>query len=99
MTPESELIVSVPNSFALLANLRFSLDRFHDGAEHVAAYSKFNLMTVLKRHRFQLAELYSCYDRPPTSRVQRTKFALGIPVFRLLPERGGTLLGVAKTAL
>jgi 2-polyprenyl-3-methyl-5-hydroxy-6-metoxy-1,4-benzoquinol methylase len=96
MAPESELIVSVPNSFALLANLRFTLGRFRDGAQHVATFSKFNLMTLLGRHGFSLTELYTCYDRPPSSRKQQIQFALGTPILRLLAERGGTLLAVAK---
>lgn len=96
MAPESELIVSVPNSFALLANLRFTFGRFRDGAQHVATFSKFNLMTLLGRHGFSLTELYTCYDQPPRSRKQRIQFALGTPILRLLAERGGTLLAVAR---
>jgi 2-polyprenyl-3-methyl-5-hydroxy-6-metoxy-1,4-benzoquinol methylase len=96
MGSRSELIVSVPNSFALLANLRFAMGRFQDGAQHVASFSKFNLQTLLARHGFELKELYTAFDRPPTSRAGRIKFALGIGLFRLLPERGGTLLCTAK---
>ncbi len=98
MEPTSELIVSVPNPFALLVNLRFTMGRFQDGAQHVASFSKFNLQTLLERHGFELKELYAAYDRPPTSRTSRIKFALGIRLFKLLPERGGTLLCTAKRA-
>jgi 2-polyprenyl-3-methyl-5-hydroxy-6-metoxy-1,4-benzoquinol methylase len=96
MGPTSELIVSVPNSFALLANLRFTMGRFQDGAQHVASFSKFNLQTLLERHGFELKELYTAYDRPPTSCTRRIKLALGIGLFKLFPERGGTLLCTAK---
>jgi hypothetical protein len=51
---------------------------------------------LLMRHHFRVTELYTAYDRPPTSYKQRLKFALGIPVFKLFPERGGTLLMVTK---
>jgi len=95
MGPTSELIVSVPNSFALLANLRFTMGRFKDGAQHVASFSKFNLQTLLERHGFELKELYTAYNRPPTSRTSRIKVALEIGLFKLLPERGGTLLCTA----
>jgi 2-polyprenyl-3-methyl-5-hydroxy-6-metoxy-1,4-benzoquinol methylase len=99
MGPQSELIVSTPNSFALLANLKFTLGYFEEGAQHVASFSKFNLITLLERHGFSVAELHTCYDRPPASRRQRILFALGTTLFRLFPERGGTLLAVAtKTA-
>jgi SAM-dependent methyltransferase len=96
MATTSELIVSVPNSFALLANLRFTMGRFQDGAQHVATFSKFNLQTLLERHGFELKELYTAYDHPAFSRPERIKLALGVPFFRLLPERGGTLLAIAK---
>jgi SAM-dependent methyltransferase len=98
MEPESELIVSVPNPFGLLANLRFTLGRFRDGAQHVAAFSKFNLVTLLERHGLQVRELYTCFDQPPVSLRQRLLFGLGIPFFRYLPDRGGTLLCVARLA-
>jgi len=98
MTAKSELIISVPNSFALLANVRFTLGCFRDGDQHVATFSKFNLLTLLERHHFRVTELYTGYDRPPTSYTQRIKFAVGIPFFKLLPDRGGTLLCVAKLA-
>jgi len=99
MGPASALIVSVPNSFGLLANLRFTFGRFREGAQHVVAFSKFNLVTLLQRHGFQVIELYSAYDRPPASLKQRLLFALGVPFFRLFPERGGTLMCVARLAL
>jgi 2-polyprenyl-3-methyl-5-hydroxy-6-metoxy-1,4-benzoquinol methylase len=95
MTPKSELIVSVPNAFAVLANVRFTLGSFRDGAQHVATFSKFNLMTLLSRHGFSLTELYTCYDQPPRSSKQKIQFALGAPILRMLAERGGTLLAVA----
>jgi SAM-dependent methyltransferase len=96
MKPASELIVSVPNPFGLLANLRFTLGRFRDGAQHVAAFSKFNLVTLLERHGLQITELYTCFDRPPFSGRRRLVLGLGIPFFRYFPERGGTLLCVAR---
>ena len=65
MGPASEIIVSVPNSVGLLANLRFTLGRFRARAQHVGSFSKFNLVTLLQRHGFQVTELYTAYDRPP----------------------------------
>jgi len=96
MTPSSQLIISVPNSFALLANLRFCLGRFREGTQHVASFSKFNIETLVERHGFHLKELYSAYDQPPTTWEGRIKLAWGAPFFKLLPERGGTLLAVAS---
>ncbi len=96
VTPASELIVSVPNSFALLANIRFALGQFREGAQHVASFSKFNLLTLLARHGFLITELYTCYDRPPFSSRQQLKLTIGTPFFKILPEWGGTLLAIAK---
>ncbi|MGH9761543.1 MAG: methyltransferase domain-containing protein, partial [Blastocatellia bacterium] len=96
MTDQSELIISTPNAFALLANARYSLGRYREGAEHVAAYSKFTLPTLLERHDLKLMELFTCYDRPPES--GKVRFALGVRCFKMVPERGGTLLAVARSA-
>lgn len=94
MTDQSELIISTPNAFALLANVRYSLGRYREGAEHVAAYSKFTLPTLLERHQLKLTELFTCYTRPPER--GKLRFSLGVGCFKMVPERGGTLLAVAK---
>jgi SAM-dependent methyltransferase len=96
MSPQSELIISTPNAFALLANVRFTLGRFREGNEHVAAYSKFTLPALLERHHFRMAELYTCFNRPPQSLTGRVKFSVGTPFFKTMPDRGGTLLAVAR---
>jgi hypothetical protein len=98
MSDDSELVISTPNAFSLLTNVRFTLGRFRDGAEHVAHYSKFALSTLLERHHLETTEFFTCFDRPPQSWIQRFRFALGIPVFKIAPERGGTLLCVARRA-
>jgi len=96
MSPQSELIISTPNAFSLLANARFTLGRFREGNEHVAAYSKFTLLALLDRHRLQVTEIYTCFDRPPQSWKERVKFSIGTLFFKGMPERGGTLLAVAR---
>jgi SAM-dependent methyltransferase len=96
MSPRSELILSTPNAFALLANVRFTLGRFHEGNEHVAAYSKFTLPALLERHHLRMTELYTCFNRPPQSWTGRLKFSIGTPFFKAMPDRGGTLLAVAR---
>jgi len=97
MSPASAIIYT-PNAFGLLGNLRFTLSRFHEGGEHVAAYSKYTLANLLERHRLTITALHTCYDRPPRSRKQRLQFGVGIPYFKLFPERGGTLIVMAKRA-
>jgi SAM-dependent methyltransferase len=97
MAPHSELIITTPNAFALLANIRYTLGRFREGNEHVAAYSKLTLPAILERHHLRMTELYTCFNHPPLSRKERIKLSIGIPFFKAMPDRGGTLLAVAKS--
>ena len=97
MAPHSELIISTPNAFSLLANIRFTVGRFREGNEHVAAYSQITLPALLERHQIKMTELYTCFNRPPRSWNKRFAFALGIPFFKVMPDRGGTLLAVARS--
>jgi hypothetical protein len=99
MTPQSSVIISTPNSFSLLANIRFSLGSYREGAEHVTVFSKLTLTHLLERHGYQVRELYTCYHRPPQTGIARLKLKVGAPFFHLLPERGGTLLLTASATL
>ena len=96
MDEKSELIISTPNTFALLANIRFTLGRFREGDEHVTGYSKFTLKALLERHGYEMTEFFTCYDKPPLSRSRKLAFSIGVPYFKVMPERGGTLLAVSK---
>lgn len=96
MNEKSEMIISTPNTFALLSNIRFTLGRFREGDEHVTGYSKFTLQALLTRHGFKMTELFTCYDKPPVLWKQRVEFAVGVPFFKAMPERGGTLLAVSR---
>lgn len=98
MNKKSEMIISTPNSFALLSNIRFTLGRFREGEEHVTGYSKFTLQALLARHGFEMTELFTCYDKPPVAWKQKVEFAVGVPFFKAMPERGGTLLAVSRKA-
>jgi SAM-dependent methyltransferase len=98
MNEKSELIISTPNAFALLSNIRFTLGRFREGDEHVTGYSKFMLQSLLERHGYAMTELFTCYDKPPLGWKQKLQFAMGVPYFKAMPERGGTLLAVSRKA-
>ena len=82
MNEKSEMIISTPNAFALLSNIRFTLGRFREGEEHVTGYSKFMLQTLLERHGYAMTELFTCYDRPPLGWKQKLEFADWRPVFQ-----------------
>jgi Methyltransferase domain len=96
MSGKSQLIISTPNSFALLSNIRFTLGRYREGEEHVTSYSKLTLKALLERHGFEMTELFTCYDKPPVTTKGRLKLSIGAPYFKVWPERGGTLLAVAE---
>jgi 2-polyprenyl-3-methyl-5-hydroxy-6-metoxy-1,4-benzoquinol methylase len=96
MDEKSQLMISTPNTFALLSNIRFTLGRFREGEEHVTGYSKFTLKALLERHGFEMTEFFTCYDKPPLTRSRKLAFSVGVPYFKLMPERGGTLLAVSK---
>jgi SAM-dependent methyltransferase len=98
MNEKSELIISTPNAFALLSNIRFTLGSFREGDEHVTGYSKFMLQSLLQRHGYEMTELFTCYDKPPLGWKQKLEFAFGVPYFKAMPERGGTLLAVSRKA-
>ena len=98
MNGTSEMIISTPNTFALLCNIRFTLGRFREGEEHVTGYSKFTLKALLERHGFEMTELFTCYDKLPVAWKQKLEFSVGIPFFKAMPERGGRLLAVSRRA-
>lgn len=96
MQRESELIVTTPNSFGGLNFLRYLFGSYREGNDHVISFNPYTLSNLLKRHGFIITDAYSCYNRPPTSTLARMKYLLGIPIFRILPNLGGTLCVVAK---
>jgi Methyltransferase domain len=99
MSEKSEMIISTPNAFALLSNVRFTLGSFREGDEHVTGYSRFMLQALLERHGYAITELFTCYDKPPAGWRQKLQFAFGVPYFKAMPERGGTLLAVSRKAV
>ncbi len=96
MRSESELIITTPNSFGLLAFLRYLFGRYREGNDHLLSFNIYTLENILKRYGFWITEAYSCYNRPPVSTLEYIKYALGIPVLKIIPKLGGTLCVIAK---
>jgi len=96
MTPDAELLISTPNAFGLLHFVRYAVNVFREGNDHVLSFSRFTLQNLLQRHGFALAEVYTCYCAPPATWSERCRHALGKPFFRLFPKFGGTLICVAR---
>jgi hypothetical protein len=93
---ETKLLITTPNAFGLLHFLRFACGRFREGNDHVISFSTFTLHHLLRRHGFDICEVYSCYNRPPQHWLDHVRYGIGIPFFKLFPRFGGTLLAVAK---
>lgn len=96
MDHDTELLLSTPNAFGLLHFMRYAGNVFREGNDHVLSFSLFTLHNLLQRHGFRLAEAYTCYCTPPTTRRDRLRYACGTPFFQLFPKFGGTLLCVAR---
>jgi len=98
MGEHTELLLSTPNSLGLPNLLRYALGRSVDGDDHVLSFNVFTLRNLLRRHDLFIDELYACYDAPPRDSSERLVRTLGIPLLKLWPRFGGTLLVSASLA-
>lgn len=87
-------ILTTPNAFGLLNFGRFSLNRFHEGKEHVMTFNAQNLTQLLARYDFMVKRLDTCFQ-PAASRYGLF-FRAGKAFFNCFPKWGGTLFIVAK---
>ena len=92
MRDQTELLISTPNSLGLPNLLRYALGRSVDGDDHVLSFNVFTLRNLLRRYDLFIDELNACYDGPPHGGSQRLLRTLGIPLLKLWPRFGGTLL-------
>jgi 2-polyprenyl-3-methyl-5-hydroxy-6-metoxy-1,4-benzoquinol methylase len=97
LAPDGQVLISTPNAFGLPNYLRFLAGRFVEGEDHVHCFTKYTLSNLLRRHRFTVQEVLTCYQSPK-SREQGFKLRVFSRLFRAFPELGGTLLIVAAPA-
>jgi len=90
-----ELIITCPNAFGLPNYLRFLAGRFHEGADHVLAFSRFSLSNLLRRHGWSVALLNTAHQER-AERIVGPLFRWGRMALTRWPELGGTLVAVAK---
>ena len=95
---DGTLIISTPNAFGLMANLRVTMGSFVEGDQHVLNFNAATLSQMLSRHGWRMTELYTGYNSPPRSTIGRVKAAIGSALLSIMPGRGGTLIAAAKLA-
>lgn len=95
---DGTLIISTPNAFGLMGNLRVTWGRYVEGDQHVLNFNAATLTQMLSRHGWEMTELYTGYNTPPRSTIGRVKVAIGSALLSRMPNRGGTLIAAARLA-
>ena len=93
-----KFVVSTPNAFGLHFQMRRWMGRYSEHPEHVCFYSPETLQHLLERHGHRVQAIQGCYTEPPYTWKRKLEFALGSPLFRLMPVLSGTLMAVATLA-
>lgn len=92
--PGGLLVLSTPNAFGLLSQLRYWLGSFREGAQHVLAFNVQGLAQLLERHGWELVSSGSCSQTHAYKK--RWLFELGARFFALAPSLAGTMLFISK---
>jgi len=90
----TQIILITPHAFGLLNYLRFSFNKFNDGAEHVMTFNIQNIGNLLERYGYAINSIYTCYQA--YAQLYGAMFKLGKIFFQRFPKFGGTLFVVAK---
>lgn len=92
LAPEGKLYISCPNAFGLPNYLRFLTGRFHEGPDHVNAYTKYTMANLLARHELHCSALWTALDKIPPGTTRKVLYRLGSKVLSRFPDVGGTLI-------
>ncbi len=92
---DTRVIITTPNAFGAPNYLRYSAGRFREGAEHVMSFNEQNLVTLLQRHGYAIAESYTCFQPRSAEAHNSLAFRAGKSILELFPRFGGTLMVVA----
>ena len=93
---DTRVIITTPNAFGAPNYLRYSAGRFHEGAEHVMSFNQQNLVTLLNRHGYTIAESHTCFQPRSAEAHNGLAFHAGKSILKLFPRFGGTLLVMAR---
>lgn len=92
--PDTLVIITTPHALGLLTFVRYTINRFVEGQEHVFTMNGQNVHNLAKRHRFEVVSLDTCYQDFATN---SSMFRLGRAFFEFFPRLGGTLFVVLRT--
>ncbi|PCJ61025.1 MAG: hypothetical protein COA65_02035 [Rhodospirillaceae bacterium] len=87
--PDTQVILTTPNAFALPNYLRFLFGTFEEGEEHVMTFSVYSLFNLLRRYDYKIDHVATCYR--VHTKVHGILFKLGKVFLSLAPRFGGTL--------
>jgi|HubBroStandDraft_6_1064221.scaffolds.fasta_scaffold01037_13 SAM-dependent methyltransferase len=91
----TRVIITTPNAFGAPNYLRYSAGKFREGAEHVMSFNEQNLVTLLQRHGYAVAESHTCFQPRSAEAHNSLAFRAGKSILRLFPRFGGTLMVIA----
>ncbi len=91
----TRVIITTPNAFGAPNYLRYSAGRFREGAEHVMSFNEQNLVTLLQRHGYTIAESHTCFQPRSAEARNSLAFHAGKSILKLFPRFGGTLMVIA----
>ena len=94
--PETELVLTTPNAFGLLGQVRFTIGRFKEAREHVLSFNRYNLEQMLSRFNFKIVAIDTCYQHWVNDEHSSVVLFLAKRLFKTIPKWGGTLFVRAK---
>lgn len=90
---KTDIILTTPNAFGIASILKYSVNRFREGREHVMSFNRLNLVNLIERHGYQIEQIDTCFQ-------EHAKTKTFFPVLRFLlslfPKFGGTLFVILK---
>lgn len=95
---DTRVIITTPNAFGAPNYLRYSARRFREGVEHVMSFNEQNLVTLLKRHGYIIAESHTCFQPRSAEAHTGLAFRAGKSILTRFPRFGGTLMVIARRA-
>ena len=94
LAPGGALIITTPNAFGVLNQLRYGFGRFRESRDHVTVFNIWGLENLLARFGYHIEDVATCYQ--PHARTFGFGFLVGRFIFRFAPRFGGTLLVVCR---
>ncbi len=58
----TKIIITTPNAFGLLNFIRYSINKFKEGNEHVMSFNKYNIKNLFIRYGYDIVSIDTCYQ-------------------------------------